>query len=216
MQRILLAAKLLRRWGRHLPASLGVAAILFLSGARWSQGSKVLEAESIFLRDKAGHTRCIIGVAESGASTIHFVGRDGKTRLYLGLREDDTPIVSLVSQTGGVRLAMRLSKDGTPDINFADETSMPRQRLGLGADGHPFLVLSSKDGQSRMGAWEGGDFLSGLYLSGRDGKSGLVLGILPENSPAILLIDRQRGMFQKIPETRPADVMRQEEIAQHD
>jgi hypothetical protein len=138
---------------------------------------RVVEAQQVIVRDRAGNVRAQLGCAADGGPQLRLMGADGRRRLVAGVC-DGVPAVSLFDEAGRPRAALTFcGEGGVVALHLLDPDGVLRVALGFGQDTG---VLQLRDAHGRLrlvaGSTGGGDSL--VQFTGEDDGVGVGLGYL--------------------------------------
>jgi hypothetical protein len=132
----------LRNLGCVVVAFLGVSLLLGLAKPK----SRVLEAESIVLRDEGGHIRARLE-AKGDLQGIAFFDKKGEVRYGLSLAPDGSPGICLYDENGLGRVMLEKGFGDSWSLGFFSAQGKDVAVLGVDFKGNPYLHLFDKAGQ---------------------------------------------------------------------
>lgn len=124
---------------------------------------RVVEAESVVIKDAQGKRRVSLGLDANGAPTLRFQDKDGTMRAVLGLLPAGGPSLAFFDRAGMIRTELSLGSDGGSDLYFLDQQSRAMVRLFAGPTST--LELLGRGGHGRLSLSD-----DGVSLSDKGGK----------------------------------------------
>lgn len=144
-----------RSTGAALVAAGVLLGVAFASAQ--DKGPRVVEAEEIVLKDKAGHVRMRLSIEDERVSRLRMTDAAGKTRLLLQEGGGVLAGVWVMDEEGAPAVVVRAGggfKAAQPGVSVQKDNQI-RAEIGLQqlVDGHPAqVILRDKDGKDTFKA----------------------------------------------------------------
>lgn len=129
---------------------LGCTALVFLAAflllGLAKQKPRILEAESIILRDEAGQIRARLEVKDD-MQGIGLYDKKGNLRIGVSLAPDGSPIMCLYDEEGQGRVLLEKGFGDSWSLAFSGVEGKDEAVLGVDFKGNPYLHFFDKDGK---------------------------------------------------------------------
>jgi len=142
MERIERTYRRIRILGCAVLAFLAASLLLGLAKSK----PRVLEAESIILRDGEGHIRARLEVKDD-LQGIGFYDKNGNVRSDLSLAPDGSPLLWLYDEKGQGRVSLAKGFGDSWSLAFSSVEGKDVAVLGVDFKGNPYLHFFDKDGK---------------------------------------------------------------------
>ncbi|MBI3697213.1 MAG: hypothetical protein HY238_20555 [Acidobacteria bacterium] len=130
----------------------GAAAVRLLVGTpvlAQEKRAKVIEAEEFRLVESDGKPCGRFHVDKSGRPALFLFDKHGEVRAVLGVMPNGSPHLALSDKDGKVRVALAVWPDERSGLFVSDKKDTPRATVAVLADGKPSLFTSDQDGKIR-------------------------------------------------------------------
>jgi hypothetical protein len=164
-----------RRWRQGAGLTLIAVLVVMISGSQRANETKVVEAESIIVRDKEGNERARLGVGSNGVAYLSLKDKGGNGGIDLVAAPEGHPHLDVWNKTLGHlmlvaaqnrmavdfldknrvgQIALKIEKgDGTQYLSFLKE-GKGNLSLGLNEDGSGGLAVSDLSSHKRTELWQ--------------------------------------------------------------
>lgn len=191
------------RWTGHKRACRGsnVGAVVLLTvglvGQAPRASGRVLEAESLILRDKAGVARAKLEMKGNNSVALELADAKGRMHVRLGVRADGHSSVELFDEDAvGAQATLSMGVDGRSDLTLMSRQKENMASLSLGSSGgRPQMFLASVDIERSATLGVNSEGRAGLWLSGVGGAVLADVVVLegPDAIAAVRLLDPARA-----------------------
>ena len=135
------------------------------------------------------------------ATRITVVDSNGRDVIDLGTSVDGRPVLSLLDENGKRRVVIGFMDGGTrAGISFADEEARERLCMKVDSKMGASIAAMDRDRRPRVLLVSATDGTAGLGFMKSDGKIVVQLGINPDNSPNLIVRDRDDAMLFQVPQ----------------
>ena len=124
---------------------------LFLAPTALAQSGRVklIEAEEFRLVEKDGKPCGRFQVDKNGRPGVFLFDKHGEVRAVLGVLPNGSPHLALSDRRGEVRVTLAIFSDERSALVLSDGDRTPRVSLTVQSDGAPSLGLSDREGKTR-------------------------------------------------------------------
>lgn len=123
---------------------------LFAPAAAQAQGGakfKVVEAEEVRLLEPDGRPAARLQIDKNGRPGLFLYDKHGEVRAVLGVLPSGAPHLALSDRRGQVRATLAVLSDETVTLVLSDGEGQRRVDLRAPADDNPALTLSTRGGK---------------------------------------------------------------------
>jgi hypothetical protein len=188
-QRLDLTEATLRRWRRLFAAIVAAAILLVVGGARLADEQRVVITESLLIQDRAGNPKALLGSGQDGNVVLSMYDQRGTARQLLGLNQNGDPGLSFKDEGGRLRFGVGYDAHGTLRMEIRGSRDNGGLDVSSSLDGTTNLtVFRDQTRVLGMGADAGGT--TGMTCYDRSGKPRANLGVRPNGTPTLQLLDQ--------------------------
>jgi hypothetical protein len=145
----------LQRSNRRLRVMIGalvlVGAAAITMAQTSSNGSEVIEARQVVLRDDSRRVRAVLGTTPDGAAGLNIDDASGKARISLDVDYAGSPGLDLFDQNGKRRALVSLGRNGEPGVGLYDSEDKLRTSVDIPATNTPGLAFYRANGKPAWG-----------------------------------------------------------------
>ncbi len=159
-------------------ASALITAVTLGAGAR-DAPLKAVEAKEFVIVDEKGRTLIRIGPDAEGThrAVVEFLDNDGQRRILLGIDNNGAPGISLIDPEDGKLVVLDIPRKSGGALAFRDREAKSGILLGSGPAG-----------------------VSALGFMGDDGRAHIQIGLKPDGSGQVTVLDRLGNISFRTPQ----------------